>query len=127
MEKNSKIKILNIMSGAKTGGAERFFERLVIAIEKENIEQKVIIKHHSPRVKLLKDKIANLKLLRYLTIIIPSVFFYRKNNKNFKPNIILSWMNRASGIIPNEKIGNEVNVGRLGAFINLKTIKIVII
>ena len=32
-------------------------------------------------------------------------------------------MNRASGIIPNEKIGNEVNVGRLGGFYKLKNYK----
>ncbi len=124
MEKNSKIKILNIMSGAKTGGAERFFERLVIAIEKENIEQKVIIKHHSPRVKLLKDKIANLETIKIFNNYNPfCLFFIERIIKNFKPNIILSWMNRASGIIPNEKIGNEVNVGRLGGFYKLKNYK----
>ena len=64
------------MSGAKTGGAERFFERLVIAIEKENIEQKVIIKHHSPRVKLLKDKIANLETIKIFNNYNPFCLFF---------------------------------------------------
>ena len=33
------------MSGANSGGVENFFERLTIAIEKEDLEQKVI-RHH---------------------------------------------------------------------------------
>ncbi len=35
MEKNNKLKILNILGGAKQGGAEKFFERLSLAIVKK--------------------------------------------------------------------------------------------
>ena len=35
MEKNNKLKILNILGGSRHGGAEKFFERLSIAIEKK--------------------------------------------------------------------------------------------
>ena len=45
MEKNSKIKILNVISGSNYGGAESFFERFSIALNKESdIMQKVIIR-----------------------------------------------------------------------------------
>ena len=52
---NFKLKILNIMSGANSGGAENFFERLAIAIEKEDLEQRVIIRHHQKRVDYLTN------------------------------------------------------------------------
>ena len=48
MEKNTKLKILNILSGADDGGAERFFERLTISFDKKRIiNQKVLIKTNS--------------------------------------------------------------------------------
>ena len=37
MEKNNKLKILNVLGGSKQGGAEKFFERLSFAIEKKKI------------------------------------------------------------------------------------------
>ena len=40
--------------------------------------------------------------------------------KDFKPNIVLSWMNRASQIIPFKKFSNEIRVGRLGGYYKLK-------
>ena len=40
MEKNINLKILNIISGSNNGGAEAFFERFSISINKErDIEQ----------------------------------------------------------------------------------------
>ena len=35
MDENNKLKILNILGGTKQGGAEKFFERLSFALEKE--------------------------------------------------------------------------------------------
>ena len=44
------MKILQIMAGADTGGAELFFERLCIAMNKRNsIEQRVLIRKNSDR------------------------------------------------------------------------------
>ena len=55
MANDSKLKILNIISGAKFGGAESFFERLAISFEKNsNIKQKLIIETDDRRYNLLK-------------------------------------------------------------------------
>ena len=121
MEKNSKLKILNIMSGAKNGGAEKFFERLVCAIEKEKIEQKVIIRYHKQRYESLTKKIKNINYIKIFNNFNPLCQFYiEKNIKEFSPNIILTWMNRASRVLPNEKFGREIVVGRLGGYYKLK-------
>ena len=47
MVKSPKIKILNIISGSKYGGAELFFERLALSFERcDKIEQKIIIRNN---------------------------------------------------------------------------------
>ena len=121
MEKNSKLKILNIMSGANSGGAENFFERLAIAFENESLVQKVIIRYHKERFDYLNAKLSNLKYIKFFNNFNPfcqSVI--EKSIKEFKPNIILTWMNRASRVLPNEKFGNEIVVGRLGGYYKMK-------
>ena len=106
MEKNSKLKILNIMSGANSGGAENFFERLTIAIEKEDLEQKVIIRHHQKRFDYLNTKLKNVKSIKLFNNFNPFCQSVIETSiKEFMPDIILTWMNRASRILPNEKFG----------------------
>ena len=45
MEKNNKLKVLSILGGSNQGGAEKFFERLSVAMEKKkNINLQIIIR-----------------------------------------------------------------------------------
>ena len=56
MEKTNNLKILNIISGASQGGAEKFFERFSISIQKQKgIEQRVIIKKNKRRCNFLRQ------------------------------------------------------------------------
>ncbi len=122
MAKNSKLKILNMVSGSKFGGAELFFERLALSFEKQkNIKQKLVIKTDERRFNFLKDKINDIKQINFFksyNFLIP--FTLEKIINDFKPDIVLSWMNRASNILPASKIMNEVNVGRLGGYYKIK-------
>ncbi len=122
MANDSKLKILNIISGAKFGGAESFFERLAISFEKNsNIKQKLIIRADDRRYNLLKENIKDIKRINFFKIY--NFFFYfnlQRIINEFKPHIVLSWMNRASSMLPNSKIVNEITVGRLGGFYKIK-------
>jgi len=122
MEKNTKLKILNILSGADDGGAERFFERLTISFDKKRIiNQKVLIKTNSRRLNLLKKNINDLDQVSIFNPFNP--FCYKKINdivSEFEPNVILAWMNRASKLLPKIRINNEIKVGRLGGFYKIK-------
>jgi len=121
METNTGLKIINIMSGSENGGAERFFERLVCAIEKKGITQKVVVRHYKKRYQLLKPIIKNISSLYLFNQFNPFCHLaIEKIIKNFEPNIILTWMNRASKILPTERFNNEIIVGRLGGYYNLK-------
>ena len=58
MEKNNRLRILNILGGAKEGGAEKFFERISLSLSKNNnVVQELIIRKNKRRFDRLKDKI----------------------------------------------------------------------
>ncbi len=122
MVKSPKIKILNIISGSKYGGAELFFERLALSFERcDKIEQKIIIRNNRNRSKKFIDRINEIEKINFFHKFNPfCTFKIEKIIREYKPNILLSWMNRASSVIPNIKINNEITVGRLGGYYKIK-------
>ena len=120
MEKNNKLKILNVLGGSKQGGAEKFFERLSFAIEKKkNINLQLIIRKNEERFFLLRKKIKKIHQIDNFYFFNP--FCHKKISKiikDFQPNIVLSWMNRASKILP--KSNGWINVGRIGGYYKIK-------
>ena len=50
------MKILQAIAGAPHGGAERFFERLVPALSRAGIEQRVLIRKDERRAALLREQ-----------------------------------------------------------------------
>jgi glycosyltransferase involved in cell wall biosynthesis len=119
------MKILQIIAGANTGGAELFFERLSIAINKRNsIEQRVLIRKNETRKNRLKAggvEPVELKFGGKLDWQTPRAI--ERKIKDFKPDIILTWMNRATSMCPAPKNGNFVHVARLGGYYDLKYYK----
>ena len=122
MAENNKLRILNIISGAEFGGAELFFERIATSFEKnKNINQKVIIRSNENRFNSLKNSIQNIEQIKFFNRYNPLCKIKIKRViEEFLPNIVMTWMNRASQIIPSEKISNEVTIGRLGGFYKIK-------
>ena len=43
------MKLLQVMAGARYGGAEEFFVRLALAFERTNVDQRVAIRGHPLR------------------------------------------------------------------------------
>ena len=121
MEKNINLKILNIISGSNNGGAEAFFERFCISINKErDIEQKVIIRRNKKRYELLTSNGLDVKQFGFMgKWDFFTKFLINVTSEEFKPDIIFSWMNRASYLIPNLK-SSAVKVGRLGGYYKIK-------
>lgn len=122
MEKNFNLKVLNIIAGSKYGGAEIFFERLAKSFEKNrNIKQKIILRSANDRFANLKKIIPDVEQIKLFNNI--NLFCHFKIEsiiKNFGPDIILTWMNRASKLLPYKKFKNEVRVGRLGGYYKIK-------
>ena len=109
------------MAGAEFGGAEAFFTRLVLALHKAKVEQRVVIRSNPARAKTLTDggvEPVEVPFGGRLDWRTPRAL--KKEIEAFKPDIVLTWMNRASLMCPK---GKFVHVGRLGGYYDLKYYK----
>lgn len=106
------------MAGAEFGGAEAFFVRLAIALERSGIEQKVIIRSNPGRAALLRAggvEPVELKFGGKFDLATPRAL--KREIKAFEPDVVLTWMNRATAMCPK---GDFVHVARLGGYYDLK-------
>ena len=112
------MKVMQLMAGAEFGGAESFFIRLAIALSKAGLVQKVVIRRNQTRAQQLRDaKIEPVELSFGGRLDLVSRWSIRRQISEFKPDIVLSWMNRATSMTPQ---GGFKHVGRLGGYYNLK-------
>jgi glycosyltransferase involved in cell wall biosynthesis len=112
------IRLMQAMAGAPHGGAEAFFERLVPALARAGVTQRVVIRANARRAALLRQAGVDVVELPFggaLDLI--TRWRIAAEVRRFRPGIVLSWMNRASRFIPN---GDFVRVGRLGGYYDLK-------
>lgn len=112
------MRILQAMAGAEFGGAEAFFVRLASAFQRAGIEQKVIIRTNPARAKALRAggvEPVEAKFGGALDWGTPKLL--KREIKAFNPDIVLTWMNRASSMCPK---GDFVHVGRQGGYYDLK-------
>lgn len=106
------------MGGAEIGGAEAFFSRLVPALARAGVEQRVVIRRHRERAAQLREAgLETVELAFGGLLDLATPLRLRHQIKAFKPDIVLTWMNRATAKAPR---GDFVHVGRLGGYYDLK-------
>ena len=110
------MRILHLMAGANAGGAETFFGRLVVALQKTAIEQKLIIRPASVREKMLNER-----SVAYTTSPFGGWLDFTTSKKIkqeisfYAPDIIISWMNRPTRFVPKHFAGGKRNFIHLGS------------
>ncbi len=113
------MRVLQTMAGAQHGGAEAFFERLAIGLKRAGITQKIIIRKDDNRAERLRagglDPV-ELPFGGMLDFQTPRKI--KRLIAEFNPDIVLSWMNRATKMTPAGK-GYKL-VARQGGFYDLK-------
>ena len=112
------MRVLQAMAGAQHGGAEAFFERLVIGLSRVGVEQKVVIRKDAARVDLLRAAGVEPTQLPFgglLDFCTPVAL--KKICRKYRPDVVLTWMNRATRLMP---AGNYAFVARLGGYYDLK-------
>ena len=115
------MKVLQAMAGAEFGGAEAFFVRLVRALNRAGLNQRVVIRENKARAQSLRDggvEPLELPFGGMLDRRTPRAL--KHEIKTFQPQIVMTWMNRASKMMPK---GDFVQVGRLGGYYDLKYYK----
>ncbi|MCW8834856.1 MAG: glycosyltransferase [Rhodospirillales bacterium] len=112
------MRVLQAMAGAEYGGAEAFFARLAVALNRTALEQRVLIRENPARAAFLKQGGIDPVQLRFgggLDFMTPLKM--KREINSFKPDVVMTWMNRATKMCPK---GDFVHVARLGGYYDLK-------
>lgn len=114
------MKLIQIMASNKPGGAERFFCRLADSLDQQPIEQTVMLRKDSPYVNQLSQlSQCTAPFGGLLDRQTPRIA--KKLISQQRPDIILTWMNRASGLISGLQNNKSYqHIARLGGYYNLK-------
>jgi glycosyltransferase involved in cell wall biosynthesis len=111
-------RLLQAIAGARYGGAETFFVRLAAALQRAGESQRALIRRDPVRAQRLRDAgVAVAELAFGGPFDLASRLAFRREIARWRPNIVLSWMNRATRLCPG---GDFVHVGRLGGYYDLK-------
>ncbi len=117
------MRLLQAMAGAEHGGAEAFFVRLAIALQGAGIEQKLVLRGYPQRLAALRAEGIEAVTARFGGLFdLATGRRLRSEIAGFRPDIVLTWMNRASAFCPTPaRSGHDfVPVGRLGGYYKLK-------
>jgi glycosyltransferase involved in cell wall biosynthesis len=111
-------RLLQVMAGAKHGGAEAFFERLAIALHNAGEEQKLVIRRDAGRAGRLRAVGLDPVELRFGGALdVMTRPRLSRVIRSFGPRVVLTWMNRATQLCPR---GDFVHVARLGGYYDLR-------
>ena len=97
------MRVLHLMAGAEAGGAETFFGRLVVALQKTAIDQRLVIRSSPEREAFLKDAAVEFTTAPFggwLDFATPKIL--KQEIGLFAPDIVVSWMNRPTRFVPRQ-------------------------
>ena len=111
-------RVAQVMAGAAHGGAELFYERLTLALHAAGEDVLPVIRRNPERAALLRAAGLQPQELAfgppYDLLTRPRL---RRMLRQFAPQVVVSWMNRATAQTPR---GAWVHVGRLGGYYDLR-------
>jgi glycosyltransferase involved in cell wall biosynthesis len=116
-------RVIHLMAGAAHGGAEAFFERLVVALGKAGLDQRAALRRDGPRAQRLRAGGVDPVELPFggpLDLVTPLAL--ASQMREFVPDVALAFMSRAAAKLPPRWLGgaSTVRVGRLGGYYDLK-------
>jgi hypothetical protein len=112
------LRVMQVMAGAREGGAETFFLSLVLALHRADLDQLVVIRRNLARSMALRQggvEPVELPFGRWFDF--HTVPVLRRQAKIYQPHVVMTWMNRASVAFPR---GDFLRLARLGGFYDLK-------
>ncbi|MBI1243815.1 MAG: glycosyltransferase [Alphaproteobacteria bacterium] len=116
-------RVLSLMAGAPRGGAEAFFERLVGAFARANVQQRVAIRTDAARAARLRTAgVSPVELPFGGPVDIFTPLAIARQMREFDPDVALAFMSRAAARLPPRILTGRrcVRVGRLGGYYDLK-------
>ena len=112
------MRLIQAIGGARHGGAEGFFLRLAMALRRAGQDQLVLLRHaeHAATLRRAGVEVRELPFGGLLDRATAAGF--RRAVAEYRPDIVLTWMSRASRLCPD---GDFVHVARLGGPYDLKS------
>ena len=114
-----RIKVVQTLAGAEFGGAENYYTRMVCALaEKPDLEQYAFTRpnaHRIPQLIAAGVPVETFRLGGRLNFL--DHWAYRRALKRIAPDIVMTYMNRASLLTPK---GDYQHISRLGHYYDLK-------
>ena len=119
------MRVLQVMAGAAQGGAETAFQDIVLALSAAGLSQKVVIRPNNPeRVAAFRAAGIPVETLPFGgTLDIYTPWKIKKVIADFQPDIVQTWMSRATHKTPHCPAGTAkpyLKVARLGGYYGLK-------
>lgn len=110
---------MQVMGSDKRGGAENFFSRLCVALSTTGIDQQVVIRRAAPcKSDLLAGGVVPVEMPFLYSGDMLTKMLLKRRIAQFKPDIVLTWMSRATSVLPAS--GPFLRVARLGGYYDLK-------
>ncbi|MBT3144647.1 glycosyltransferase [Neptunomonas phycophila] len=117
------MKLMQMLLSQSEAGAETYFEKVAAALAKDaSITQRLVIEEQPSREKRLQASGVDFSTLPMGKVKKPLFYNYslKKHVKEFEPDLIVTWVNRASRKCPST---SAVVVGRLGGYYDIKNYK----
>jgi glycosyltransferase involved in cell wall biosynthesis len=114
-------RLLQAMAGAQHGGAEAFFTRLAIALQRDGQPQLCLIRRDAERAALLRAAgVAVVEAPFGGWLDFRTGRRFARTIETYRPDVVLTWMNRATERCPRQGSGDRfVHVARLGGYYRL--------
>jgi glycosyltransferase involved in cell wall biosynthesis len=116
------VRLLQAIAGGAHGGAEMFFVRLAAAFARAGVEQRLVVRRDQPWAKTLRAAKIPLRPVAFggaLDVVSGRTF--AQEVTAFDPDVVLTWMNRATRFCPRRKAGTRpLHIARLGGYYDLK-------
>ncbi|NQU21543.1 MAG: glycosyltransferase [Candidatus Nealsonbacteria bacterium] len=111
-------RVLQMLIGRNGGGAESFFVKLALALQQAGLPQRLIVSSSNDRADLLRAGGCDTVQLKFGGLTDPIARFrLRRQLADFRPDVVLLWLNRAARRCPQ---GDFVTAARLGGYYKLK-------
>jgi len=111
-------RLLQALAGAPQGGAEMHFLRLCLALKRAGVEQRVVIRPHEKSLEVLRAGGIEPVTAPFGGLLdFQTGKILRREIADFRPDLALTYMNRASAAMPK---GDFLHLARLGGYYNMK-------
>ncbi len=114
------ISSFHIIGSRQMGGAERFFKRLVLALKEKQQPVTAIIRHASPLRSALEGKVERLYVPMRNGWDVFSLLTIKKIIRSYRPDIVQTYMGRATRLTRVPGNIKTVHVARLGGYYKIK-------